>query len=209
MTEEWTRKVHGATVGMYHRIQKSCMDMMKRYQRALLVVGETVGVIVQDPAQLLRFSLQRRQQRRRTRQSAKTQRPPGRGQAWARTAGWWWPSSSLPPMPSPRDIQVRGAECIVLHVETRLLVAGSAAKQGHDTASHTTSTVTATWPGRHRLRPGKAAVDVAMRRPSGRDSRRQCKYWASPRRYTWTPSRTPCGARRCTWQRSIGSQLPC
>ena len=87
VTEEWTRKVHGATVGMYHRIQKSCMDMMKRYQRALLVVGETVGVIVQDPAQLLRFSLQRRQQRRRMQQSAKTQRPPGRGQAWARRAG--------------------------------------------------------------------------------------------------------------------------
>ena len=172
-------------------------------------MGETVGVGVQDFAQLLRFSLQRRQQRRRTRQSAKTQRPPGRGQAWARRAGWWWPSSSLPPMPSPRDIQVRGAECIVLHVETRLLVAGSAAKQGHDTASHTTSTVTATWPGRHRLRPGKAAVDMAMRRPSGRDSHRQCKYWASPRRYTWTPCLTPCGARRRMWQRSMGSQLPC
>ena len=32
---------------------------------------------------------------------------------------------------------------------------------------------------------------------------------ASPRRYTWTRCLTPCGARRCTWQRSMGSQLRC
>ena len=66
-------------------------------------------------------------------------------------------------MPSPRDIQVRGAECVVLRVEKRLFVVGSAAKQGHDTASHTASTVTATWPGRHRLRPGKVGADMAIR----------------------------------------------
>ena len=52
VTEEWTRKVHDATMGMYHRIQTSCMDMMKRYQRALLAVGVTAGVGVQDPTSI-------------------------------------------------------------------------------------------------------------------------------------------------------------
>ena len=52
VTEEWATKVHGATVGMYHRIQTSCMDMMKRYQRALLAVGVTAGVGVQDPTSI-------------------------------------------------------------------------------------------------------------------------------------------------------------
>lgn len=119
-------------------------------------------------------------------------------------------------MPSPRDIQVRGAECIVLHVETRLLVAGSAAKQGHDTDSHTTSTVTATWPGRHETasRQGgsghghadgneddghhhPALLAHACPHPGGRcvladcRVRRRCCRRCRENRRSWTESCTP------------------
>ena len=119
-------------------------------------------------------------------------------------------------MPSPRDIQVRGAECVVLRVETRLLAAGSAAKQGHDTANHTTSTVTATWPGWHETAPRQsssghghaggneddghhhpALLAHACPHPGGRcvlaecRVRRRCCRRCRANRMSWTESCTP------------------